>query len=67
LAAWDSVLDSTQVSNIYNGGIPNDLSITNPVHWWRFEGSGTTATDSGSGGNDGTLINGVTRSTDVPT
>ena len=68
LAVWDSVLDSTQVSNIYNGGVPNDLASTNPIHWWRFEEtSGTTAIDSGSGGIDGTLINGVTRSTDVPT
>ena len=69
LAVWDSVLDSTQVSNIYNNGIPNDLSSTNPVHWWRC-GDGDTAptlTDNGSGGNDGTMNNFSTFSTDVPT
>ena len=36
LAVWDSVLDSTQVSNIYNGGVPNNLASTNPIHWWRM-------------------------------
>ncbi len=63
-------LTSVQASAIYNSGNPdnlNDLS-TPPTSWWRFEeGSGTTATDSGSGGNDGTLVNGVAYSTDVPT
>lgn len=60
LAVWDSVLDSTEVSNIYNGGVPNDLASTNPVHWWRmgeaanYSGGQWTLTDQGSGGNDGT-------------
>lgn len=49
------------------GSSPVDLSSYSPLGWWRFEGSGTTATDSGSGGNDGTLTNGVVRSSDVPT
>ena len=49
------------------GSTPIDLSTYSPLHWWRFEGTGTTATDSGSGGNNGTLLNGVTRSSDVPT
>ena len=67
LAVWTSELTSSDVTSIYNSGVPNDISSLSPVSWWRFEGSGTTATDSGSGGNDGTLTNGVTRSTDVPT
>ncbi len=58
---------SANASAIYNGGVPNDLASLSPLSWWRFEGSGTTAIDSGSGGNNGTLTNGVTRSTDVPT
>ena len=59
LAVWDSVLDSTQVSNIYNGGIPNDLSSTNPIHWWRMGDydSYPTLIDRGSGSNNGTMIN----------
>lgn len=66
IAVWNSD-QSSNVSSIYNGGIPSDLSSYSPLSSWRFEGTGTTATDSGSGGNDGTLTNGVTRSTDVPT
>ena len=65
IAVWDSD-QSANASTIYNGGVPNDISSLNPLSWWRFEGTGTTATDSGSGGNNGTLVNGVTRSTDVP-
>jgi len=68
-AIWTTALSSDDVTAIYNSGVPNnldDLSAT-PITWWRFEGTGTTATDSGSGGNDGTLTNGVTRSSDVPT
>ena len=62
-------LSQSDVTSIYNGGVPNNLNdlSTPPLSWWRFEGTGTTATDSSSGGNDGTLTNGVTRSSDVPT
>lgn len=68
LAVFDGKLDSSeQVASIYNNGVPNDLTDLNPLLWYRFEGTGTTATDSGSGGNNGTLTNGVTRSSDVPT
>ena len=58
---------SSNVSSIYNSGVPNDLSSLSPLTWYRFEeGSGTTAIDSGTGGNNGT-ISGATYSTDVPT
>ena len=68
IAVWDSILDATQVSDIYGTGVPNDLSGLSPVHWWRFEeGSGTTANDSGSAGIDGTLVNSPTYDTNVPT
>ena len=61
-------LTSIQASAIYNSGTPASLSVYSPTSWWRFEeGSGTTAIDSGTGGNNGTLENGVTYSTDVPT
>ncbi len=67
----NTILSQADADNIYNGGTPNDLNnngLTAPTNWWRFEeGSGTTAIDSGSGGNNGTLINGVAYSTDVPT
>jgi|13_taG_2_1085334.scaffolds.fasta_scaffold44133_1 hypothetical protein len=71
IAVFDSVLLSSQITNIYKGeenggsggtnGIPGDLSTFSPVGWWRMGdndgGTGTTITDQGSGGNDGTLIN----------
>ena len=62
-----AIFDGVQnVATLYNGGIPGDLSSLSPLHWYRFEeGSGTTATDSGTVGSNGT-INGATYSTDVP-
>jgi len=69
-AIWDSVLSSSNVSTIYNSGTPDDISSLSPLGWWRMgdndSGTGTTITDQGSGGNDGTLNNGPTFSTDVP-
>ena len=61
--------ESANLSTIYNGGVPNDISSLSPVSWWRC-GDGDTAptlTDNGSGGNDGTMTNFTTFSTDVPT
>jgi len=58
------------IADIYNSGVPADLTSYSPVHWWRMgdndSGTGTTITDQGSGGNDGTLTNGPTFSTDIP-
>ena len=69
VAVWDSDQSSNKDS-IYNSGVPNDISSLNPTHWWRMgdddSGTGTTVTDQGSGGNDGTLTNGPTFSTTVP-
>lgn len=66
IAFWNS--DKTSdLASIYNSGTPDNLADLSPLNWIRFEeGSGTTATDSGSGGNNGTLINTPTYSTDVP-
>ena len=70
VAVFGSELSASDVSSIYNGngaGKPGDLSSFNPLSWWRFEeGSGTTAADSGSASNTGTLENSATFSTDVP-
>ena len=68
VAVFGSLLSAAQVTAIYNSGEPADLTSYSPVGWWRFEeGTGTTITDQGSGGNDATLTNGPTFSTDVPT
>jgi hypothetical protein len=70
VSVFDSALSASDITTIYNSGAPNDISSLNPVGWWRMGdndgGTGTTITDQGSGGNDGTLVNGPTFSTDVP-
>lgn len=67
VSIWTKTLSSLEVSALYDNGPTNLSAESNLANWWRFEGTGLTATDSGSGGNDGTLVNGVIRSTDVPT
>ncbi len=69
VSIFNSELSASDVTSIYNGGVPNDISSLNPLSWWRC-GDGDTAptlTDNGSGGNDGTMTNFSTFSTDVPT
>ena len=67
---FDSALSASDVSSIYNNGVPADISSLNPVGWWRMgdndSGTGTTITDQGSGGNNGTLTNGPIFSTTIP-
>lgn len=82
VAWWNSALTATNISNIYNGGTPTDLSTYNPVNWWRMgdnetgvsNGSTTptTITDQGVDsngnptGNNAALVSGPTFSTTVP-
>ena len=70
VALLNSALSASDVTDVYNSGVPASLSSYNPYGWWRMGdndgSSGTTITDQGSGGNDGTLVNGPTFSTDVP-
>jgi hypothetical protein len=69
-ALFNTAISDSDVTDIYNGGVPNDISSLNPIGWWRMGdndgGAGTTITDQGSGGNNGTLTNGPTFSTSVP-
>ena len=69
-AIFNTALSASDITAIYNSGVPTDLSVYSPVGWWRMgdndNGTGTTVTDQGSGGNDATLINGASFSTDVP-
>jgi uncharacterized protein YaiE (UPF0345 family) len=69
-AIFNSALSSSDITSIYNSGTPADISPLNPVGWWRMGdddgGTGTTITDKGSGGNDATLTNGPTFSTNIP-
>ena len=71
VAIIPSELSAAQITAIYNSGVPVDLTSYSPIGWWRMGdndgGTGTTITDQGSGGNDATLTNGPTFSTNVPT
>ena len=65
LSYWNIALDSIQIQQYMQ--CPPTGSETGLVGYWNFEeGSGTTTTDQTSNGNDGTLTNGPTWSTDVP-
>ena len=67
VAIWNSD-QSTNISTIYNSGVPSDLSSLSPVSWWRC-GDGDTSpslTDNGSADNTGAMMNFTTFSTDVP-
>ena len=68
-AVFNSELSQSDVTSIYNSGVPNDISSLSPLSWWRCGDGDTspTLTDNGSGGNDGTMTNFTTFSTDVPT
>ena len=66
---FSSELSASDVTAIYNSGLPTDLSsYSSLVSWWRCGDSDTapTLTDNGSGGNDGTMVSFSTFSTDVP-
>ena len=60
---------TSDVSTIYGSGVPSSLASYSPVHWYRCGDGDTspTLTDNGSGGNNGTMTNFSTFSTDVPT
>jgi len=69
VSIFNTELSQSDVTSIYNGGVPNDISSLSPLSWWRC-GDGDTAptlTDNGSGGNNGTMVFFNTFSTDVPT
>jgi len=71
IAMFHTALSASDITSIYNSGVPNDISSLNPVGWWRMgdgteAGSGTTIYDMSTNSNNGTLVNGPTFSTDVP-
>ena len=68
-SVFTSALSATEVSAIYNNGIPTDLSSESNILAWYRMGDGDTAptlTDN-IGSNNGTMSNFSTFSTDVPT
>jgi len=71
VSVFNTELSQSQVTEIYNSGVPNDISSLSPLSWWRCGDSDTfpILTDNGSGGNDGTMTNMTSGNivTDVPT
>ena len=71
VSIFNTELSASDVTSIYNSGVPNNLNdlSTPPLSWWRCGDSDTAPilSDNGSGGNDGTMENFTTFSTDVPT
>lgn len=63
-AFWDSALTASNITDIYNSGVPADISSLSPVGHWRMGdhesdsasagGSIATITDSSGNGNDAT-------------
>mgnify|MGYP001031172172 CR=1 FL=1 len=77
VAIFNTELSASDISTLRGGasagtlGVPADISSLNPVGWWRMGdndgGTGTTITNQGSASSiDGTLTNGPTFSTTVP-
>ena len=71
LAFFETELTGSNISAIYNSGVPTDVAASfSPTGYWRMgdndSGTGTTVTDQGSGGNDGSLVNGPSFVSDVP-
>ena len=61
VAFWNSGLTLSQVTTIYNNGSPADISLLNPVSWWKLNAADTYDSSTGNwaiedhaGSNDGT-------------
>ena len=75
VALFTSALSTSDVAALRDttgsNPVPANLSSLNPWAWYRMGdsdgGAGSTITDLGSGGNDGSLLNTPTHSTDIPT
>jgi hypothetical protein len=74
VAIFDVELSASDVTSIFNNGVPQSLESFNPISHWRmgedatWNGTNWTLNDNGSGGNNGTSQNMVlaSRTNDVP-
>jgi len=62
VAIFNSALSASNITSIYNSGVPNDISSLSPVGWWRM-GDGS----DGSGNADGTVVGGLPQIYNVAT
>ena len=53
-AIFNSILTNSQISTLYNNGTPETAISFSPTNWWKLDTGGSTITDYGSGGNNGT-------------
>ena len=63
VAIYNSALSSSQVSTLFNSGQPEAAISLSPVSWWKLDTGGSTITDYGSGGNNGTNNGPATQAT----
>lgn len=70
VAIWNTALSSSDVSAIYNSGVPNNISgYPDLIGWWRMGDGDTYPTiQDNKGSNDGTMTNMASDDiqTDVP-
>ena len=69
VAVFNTALSSTDATNIYNSGVPGDLtSYSSLTNWWRMgeELSGSTIPDISNVNSNDLTVYGAVTSTDVP-
>ena len=74
VAVWGSELSATDITAIYNSGVPAALTSLSPVGWWRmgedatWDGTDWTIPDASTNSNAGTTQNmaEASRVTDTP-
>ena len=54
IAVFNTALSGSDIFTLYNNGTPETSISHSPVSWWKLDAGGTTITDYGSGGNNGT-------------
>ena len=67
IAIFDTALSGANINTLYNSGIPKNITGMSGLQgYWRFEESSGDVSDESDNSNDGSLENGATRSTTVP-
>jgi len=64
VAVWDSALSAGTIADIYNSGVPTDLSSLSPVAWWRMGDSAGDTEDGGGAVTDGGTVGTVKNAAD---
>jgi len=68
VSTFTTAFTQAQVNTLYNNGQPSaDISSLSPVNWWKLDTIGSTITDNGSAGNNGTNTDVTAATTDVKT